>query len=254
MTPESSPARAPLPDASKPPAKPENLLVNLAFNVAIPAMLMGQLSKENRLGPVWGLLVALLFPLGYGVYDYIARRKTNALSVLGIVGVLISGIFGILKLGGIWFAVKDAALPAVIGIALLVTMRSREPLVKTLFYNDTVMDVPRIETALRARGTEEGFTALLWRCSLLIALAFFLSGGLGFALARYVLKSPGGTPEFNAELAKMHWLSVPIIMVPVMAMMMVALWRLIRGMKALTGLTTDEIFKTEPAKKPGATK
>ena len=123
-------------------------------------------------------------------------------------------------------------MPAVIGMALLVTMRSREPLVKTLFYNDTVMDVPRIEAALRARGTEEGFTALLWRS--------------------FLLKSPGGTPEFNAELAKMHWLSVPIIMVPVMAMMMVALWRLIRGMKALTGLTTDEIFKTEPVKKPAA--
>ena len=91
---------------------------------------------------------------------------------------------------------------------------------------------------------------MLWRCSLLIALAFFLSGALGFLLARYLLKSPGGTAEFNAELARMHWLSVPIIMVPVMAMMMVALWRLIRGMKILTGLTTDEIFKTEPVKKP----
>src|SRR5476651_1425302 len=112
MTPESPTARTTGPVTSRPPAKPENLLVNLAFNVAIPAVLMAQLSKENRLGPVWGLVVALLFPLGYGVYDFIARRKTNVLSVLGTVGVLISGIFGILKLGGFWFAVKDAAIPS----------------------------------------------------------------------------------------------------------------------------------------------
>jgi hypothetical protein len=249
MSPEPTRASASAPDASKPPAKPENLLVNLAFNVAIPAVLMAQLSKENRLGPVWGLVVALLFPLGYGAYDFVTRHKTNALSVLGIVGVLVSGIFGILKLGGFWFAVKDAAIPSLIGVALLVTMRSREPLVKTLFYNETVMDVPRIEAALRGRGTEGGFTALLRRCSLLIALAFFLSGGLGFGLARYLLTSPGGTPEFNTELAKMHWLSVPVIMVPVMAMMMVALWRLLRGLRTLTGLTTDEILKSESAKK-----
>ncbi|RFC51193.1 MAG: hypothetical protein DUW69_000236 [Verrucomicrobia bacterium] len=252
MAPAPLPARTPAPAPARPPAKPENLLINLAFNVAIPAVLMAQLSKENRLGPVWGLVVALLFPLGYGLYDFIARRKTNVLSVLGTVGVLVSGLFGILKLGGFWFAVKDAAIPSLIGVALLATMRSREPLIKTIFYNDTVMDVPRIEAALVERDTEGGFISLLRRCSLLIALAFFLSGGLGFVLARYLLKSPGGTPEFNAELAKMHWLSVPVIMVPVMAMMMVALWQLIRGLRALTGLTTDEIFKAEPEKKPAA--
>jgi len=252
MTPEPTPASPPAPNPSGPPAKPENLLVNLAFNVALPAVLMAQLSKENRLGPVWGLIVALLFPLGYGVYDFVVRRKTNALSVLGTVGVLISGIFGIFKLGGIWFAVKDAAIPSVIGLVLLATMRSREPLVKTIFYNDTIMDVPRIESALQARGTAVGFGALLQRCSVLIALAFFVSGGLGFLLARLLLRSPGGTPEFNAELAKMHWLSVPVIMVPVMAMMMIALWQLVRGLRALTGLTTDEIFRAEPQKKPAA--
>jgi hypothetical protein len=249
MTPDPAPASPPTPLTASPAAKPENLLVNLAFNVAIPAVLMAQLSKETRLGPVWGLVVALLFPLGYGVYDFIARRKTNALSVLGFVGVLISGIFGILKLGGFWFAVKDAAIPSLIGGALLVTMRSREPLVKTIFYNETIMDVPRINAALLARGTAAGFTALLRRCSILIALAFFVSGGLSFLLARYLLKSPGGTPEFNAELAKMHWLSLPVILVPVMVMMMVALWRLLDGLTALTGLTTDEVLKAEPKKK-----
>ena len=249
MTSEPVPGAKIAPDVAKPPAKPENLLLNLAFNVAIPAVLMAQLSKESRLGPVWGLLVALMFPLGYGAYDFVVRRKTNALSVLGIIGILVSGTFGILKLGGFWFAVKDAAIPSLIGVALLATMRTREPLVKTIFYNDTIMDVPRIESALQARGTADGFAALLRRCSILIALAFFVSGGLGFGLARYLLRSPGGTPEFNAELAKMHWLSVPVIVIPVMGMMMVALWQLIRGLHELTGLTTDEIFKSEPGKK-----
>src|SRR4029077_2609502 len=111
------------------------------------------------------------------------------------------------------------------------------------------MDVPRISERLRERGTESAFVSLLQRCSVLIALAFFISGALGFGLARYLLRSPGGTPEFNAELAKMHWLSVPIIMVPVMGMMMIALWQLIRGLKVLTGLTMDELFKSEPEKK-----
>ncbi len=225
--------------------KPENLFVNLICNVALPAIIMAQLSKENRLGPAWGLVVALAFPLSYGVYDFVARKKTNLFSVLGFVGVLLSGVLGLLKLDGRWFAVKDAAIPALIGTLLLLSMRTREPLVKTLFFNDAVMDVARVEAALRAKKAEAGFAALLRRCTVLVALAFFASGALAYFLARWLLKSPGGTPEFNAELAKMHWLSWPVIVLPSMAMLMVALWRMLHGLTQLTGLTTDDVFHSE---------
>ena len=240
---------APAVPAPNLPAKRENLLVNLACNIALPALIMGNLSTPGRLGPAWGLVVALLFPLGYGIYDFVRRRKANFISVLGIVGVLLTGSFGLLKLGGFWFAVKDAAVSSLIGVIVLISMRSKEPLVKTLFCNDTVMDLPRVEAAVRERGAEAGLAGLLRQCTMIIAAAFFVSAGLGYALARYLLRSPAGTPEFNAELGKMHWLSWPVIVVPCMALMMVALWRLLKGLQALTGLTTDEILKAEPAKK-----
>ena len=242
MNPSSSPA-APA------PAKPENVFVNLIFNVALPAILMAQLSKESRLGPAWGLVVALLFPLGYGVYDFIVRRKTNLLSILGFVGVLLSGVLGLLKLDGRWFAVKDAALPILIGLLLLASMRSKEPLIRTLFFNDAIMDVPRVEAALAARGAQAGLAALLRECTILVSLAFFLSAVLAYVLARWLLTSPGGTPEFNAQLSKMHWLSIPVITLPAMVMMMVALWRMFNRLTALTGLTLDEVMKAPEAKK-----
>ena len=54
---------------------------------------------RHWLGPKWGLIVALVFPLGYGVYDFVRRRKTNFISVLGFVSVLLSGGLGLMKLG-----------------------------------------------------------------------------------------------------------------------------------------------------------
>jgi hypothetical protein len=107
------------------------------------------------------------------------------------------------------------------------------------------MDVPRIEAALRERGTETAFMAIMRRSTVWVAAAFFLSGALNFVLARHLLRSPGGTPEFNAELAKMHWLSWPVIAVPSMAMMMFSLWQLLKGVETLTGLTADDVFRTE---------
>lgn len=238
----ADPSPAAVPPSAAPKPKPENLLVNLVCNVALPAVIMAQLSKENRLGPAWGLVVALAFPLGYGIYDFVVRKKTNLISVLGFVGVLLSGVLGLLKLDGRWFAVKDAAIPTLIGALLLISMRTREPLVKTLFFNDTIIDVARVEAALRVRAAEAQFEALLRQSTVLVALAFFASAILNYGLARWLLTSPGGTPEFNAELAKMHWLSWPVIVLPSMVMLMVALWRLLNGVSRLTGLPTDEVL------------
>ena len=72
---------------------------------------------------------------------------------------------------------------------------------------------------------------------------------LAYGLARWLLTSPGGTPEFNAQLSKMHWLSIPVITLPAMVMMMIALWRLLNKLAALTGLTIDEVLRSPPAKK-----
>jgi hypothetical protein len=43
----------------------------------------------------------------------------------------------------------------------------------------------------------------------------------------------------------MHLLSWPVIVVPSMLVMMLVFWRLISGLKQLTGLTTDELLRTE---------
>jgi hypothetical protein len=238
----------------KPPAKKENLFLNLICNIAIPTFVLMKLSGENRLGPQWGMIIALIFPLGYGVADLVRRKKTNLLSVLGIVSVLLTGTLNQMKADGFWFAVKDAAIPTVIGIAVLVSLRTKTPLVRELFYNDQIIDVARIDTALAARGEQAAFNRLLFKASLWLALAFLVSAALNFSLARYLLKSPPGTPAFNAELGRMHVLSWPVIVVPSMIVMMLMLWRLLGGLQKLTGLKMDELFHPEPEKKSPASK
>ena len=224
------------------PPKQENLWLNLAFNVIAPVLILSKMSGTHLLGPKGGLVVALAFPLAYGGWDFVKRRKANFISVLGFTSVLLSGGLGLLKADGFWFAVKDASVSSFIGLVVLGSMRSKEPLLKALFYNEALMDVPRIEAALRERGAEAAFASIMRRATVLVAAAFFVSGALGFVLARHLLRSPGGTPQFNAELAKLHWLSVPVIAVPSMAMMMVAMWQVVTGIEKLTGLTVDDVL------------
>jgi hypothetical protein len=234
-----------------PRPKPENLLFNLVCNVVLPTVILAGFSGERWLGPKWGLVIALGFPVGYGLYDFSVRRRWNFISIIGFASVLISGGFGLLKVGGFWFAVKDAAIPGVIGLAVLASMRAKAPLVNELLYNPQVIDVERVEAGLTARGTQNAFTGLLRRSTGLLSLSFFVSAALNFFLARHLIRSQPGTAAFNGELAKMHLLSWPVIVLPSMAMMMLVLWRLMHGIKALTGLELDDIFRSPPEEKTG---
>jgi hypothetical protein len=234
-----------------PRSKPENLLFNLVCNVALPTVILAGFSGEKWLGPKWGLVIALGFPVGYGLYDFAARRRWNFISIIGFASVLISGGFGLLKVGGFWFAVKDAAIPGIIGLAVLASMRAKTPLVNELLYNPQVIDVERVDAELTARDTQTKFTGLLRRATGLLSLSFFVSSVLNFFLARYLIRSQPGTAAFNGELAKMHLVSWPVIVLPSMVMMMLVLWRLLHGIKALTGLELDDIFRSPPEQKAG---
>lgn len=225
------------------PVHRENLLVNLICNIALPTVILSYLSEDRWLGPVWGLIVALAFPLGYGLYDFAKRRKTNFISIIGLVSVLLSGGFGLLKVGGFWFAVKDGAIPALIGAMVLISQRSSRPMVRELLYNEQVINVPKIDAALEERGSRPAFDGLLARASYWLAFGFLLSAVLNFSLAKYLLKSPPGTPEFNAELGRMHLLSWPVIVLPCMVIMMFTLYRLLKGIGDLTGLSSEELFR-----------
>lgn len=233
---------------SSPAPKKESLLLNLACNIAAPTIVLMKFSGENRLGPVWGLVVALVFPLSYGIYDFVARRKTNLFSIIGLCSVLLTGGLGLFKMDGIWFAVKEATIPLLFGAAVLISARTRRPLVREILYNEQVIDVAKVDAALHERGNRNEFERLLKRASVGLALSFLMSAFLNFGLARYLLTSPAGTEEFNAQLGRMNMLSWPVIVVPSMVVTMIVFWRLMNGLTRLTGIELDEIFKAAKPK------
>lgn len=235
--------------APVPPRAPrENLFLNLACTIVVPALILSKLSAPERLGPAAALVIALAFPLGYGVWDFVQRRKFNFIAGIGFASTLLTGGFGLAQVDGIWFAVKEASVPLVIGLMVMLSMKSRRPLIHQFVYNDQVIDVPKVNAALEAHGARGRFERLLARVGWLVVASFLVSATLNFALARWLLTAPAGTAEFNSQLAKMQLWSWPVIVVPSTAMMMLALFRLFAGIKRLTGLGMEEILHAQPDK------
>lgn len=232
-----------------PPAKRENLLLNIAFNIAIPSLILAKASKPELLGPVWGLVVALVFPVSYGAWDFVQRKQANFISIIGFGSVLLTGGLGLLQVNAFWFAVKEAGVPTVIGLAVWLSTYTSRPLVRQFLFNEQVMDVQKIELRLAESGNQANFRRLLATSTWWLVLSFAVSAVLNFTLARWLLQSPPGTPEFNAELGKMNALSWPVIVVPTMVITIYALWRLVAGITKLTGLKLEEMLHADAAKK-----
>ncbi|NEQ51812.1 MAG: MFS transporter [Leptolyngbya sp. SIO3F4] len=222
--------------------KKESPLLNFAINIIIPSIILMKFSGEAHLGPVKGLLVAISFPLIYGIYDFIKDKKVNFISVLGLVSILITGVIGLLQLDAHWIAVKEAAVPLIIGLAVIVSLWTPFPLVKKLLFNDKIIDVNKINHILQEKGNTLQFEKKMTTATYLLATSFLVSAILNYVLAKIIIKSPSGTEAFNEELGKMTALSFPVIAIPSTIIMILALWFLVDGVKKLTGLELKEIF------------
>lgn len=222
--------------------KKENFLLNILINIVIPTIILSKFSGEDALGVKWAIVVALLFPIAYGLNDIRRCGKFNLFSALGIFSVAMTGGMALLKLPPEYIMVKEAAIPAIFAIVTLVSLKTRYPLVKTFLYNDKIMQVDKVSAALNANGTEKDFEKALVNASYLMALSFVVSSILNFVLAKILLVSEPGTEAFNAELGKMNALSFPVIAVPATIVMMFALFYLFKKIKTLTQLDLEEIL------------
>ena len=216
--------------------KKNNQLIELLINIVIPSLVLMKLSAEQYLGTVNALLLALAFPLGWGLLDLYRNRKLNFIAILGLVSILLTGGIGLLKLDAQWLAVKEAAIPGLIGIAVLLSTRTRYPLIKTVLYTPAVIDVAKVQQHLEARGNSAAFEARLQKATYLLSATFFFSSVMNYVLAKWIVTSPAGSEAFNEELGRMTLLSYPMIAIPSMLMMMAVLYYITRGMRTLAGL------------------
>ncbi|WP_020533452.1 VC0807 family protein [Flexithrix dorotheae] len=224
-------------------------LMNLVINIIIPSVILMKFSGEDKLGPVNGLIIALAFPLVYGIYDFIKKKKVNFISVLGLVSILITGIIGLLELDAHWIAVKEAAIPFIIGLVVIGSLWTPFPLVRKLLFNEQILNVGKINQILDDNGNREKFDKKMVTATYLLSASFLVSAILNYVLAKVIIKSPSGTEAFNEELGQMTALSFPVIAVPSTIIMLLALWFLIAGIKKLTNLELKEIFNDPDAGK-----
>lgn len=231
------------------PRKPDSPLMSILLNVIIPVAILSLLSDKEKsmgpipgLGPVWALVVGLAFPIGYGIRTLIRDRKADFMSIIGIVSVTLTGVFGILKLPPEYVAIKEAAIPLILGLAIVISLWTPFPLIKKILMTPQLFDVERLKTALKEKDTEAVFEKRLVGLTWGFASSFFLSSALNYVLAKVMLQSEPGSAAYTAELGKMTGWSHVVVLIPVMIVMFFVMNKLFNTLTELTGCKLDDLL------------
>ena len=225
--------------------KKESPLVSLLVSIVIPAIILSKFSTEEYLGILPGFLVALAFPIGYAIYNLLVRKETGFIAIIGFVSIFLTGIIGVFEFPTQWLAVKEAAVPLLIGIAVIVSLKTPYPLVKKLLFNEELLDLKLINKKLIENKNVFELEKVLVKSTFMVASSFLLSAFLNFFLTKYIVVSPAGTAAFNEELGTLTAISYPAIALPSTVVMFVALYYIFKQLTQLTGLSFDEILSEQ---------
>lgn len=228
--------------------KKENSLVSILFNIVIPVIVMTKMNGTEgsfALGPKVSLAVAVSFPLIYGIVHFVRSRQVNFISVLGFVSVLLTGVFGLMELSPVVMAIKEASVPLIIAVVVFVSIKLDKNVVYSLFFNEDIVDVDRIYSALDERNSREEFDKMFRSSSYWVVVSFLLSSILNFTLARIILQSQPGTETYTEEIGKLTGLSFPIIAVPCTIILVVVMFHIFKQTTKLTDIPLEEMLKTK---------
>lgn len=233
----------------------ENPLLNIFVNVLLPIVALSQLSKSGdkswHIGPEYGMAVAVAFPFIYGVVFFFKNKKFNFYSVLGIISVLLTGFItihvwnedgSIKENADLLFAIKEAAIPLMLGAAMLYSHRTKNPLIDVFFLNPDVFDITKIEETAKEKNTYNDYLAFRLKLTWMFASSFLLSSLLNFILAMYLLKDANDKESYNLAVGKVMGYGYLVIGIPLMIIMVGCLIYLMKTISRITGLTKEEFM------------
>jgi hypothetical protein len=229
--------------------KQQNSFSHILFSILIPVIILNKGHKYG-LDAKASVVIALAFPLFFTVKSLVQEKKFDFVSLLGLFNVLISGILTLLTLGGIWFAVKEAAFPLLIGCFVLASSFTKNPFFQSLFLNPNTFDIQKVEERLNTDQKRLEFFILMKNLTRWLSLSFLLSAVLNFVLAVYIFTPLAETlsevqkqEHLNEQLSQMTLYSLGVILVPSMIFLGTLLYYSFRKINLLTGLSTEELLK-----------
>lgn len=228
----------------------DNPLWNLGFNVILPVIILkkGQ-SYFPSVSPLYILLLAVALPLFVGLWDYLAARRKNYVSILGLANTGLTGGFAIMDVEGVWFAVKEGTLPLLLGLYVLWSLKLKKNFVESFLFQPQIFNLPLIEEKAQSLGKAEVVKRITQIGTFWFSLSFFISASLNLVLGLMIFKSidtalpaEQRAQVLNDQIAEMTWMGYVVIALPLALGTGFLLWWLLKAFSKSLDLKIEELL------------
>lgn len=203
------------------------------------------------MSPTLTLAAALCLPLAYGAQDYFRRGHKNYVSLMGVINILLTGSLAMMSLKGIWFAVKEASFPLVLGCLVLGSAWSANPAAKMFFCNPHVLNMALIDEKVATLNKHTEFKNGLRQTTIWLSISFFVSAIANFVLAYHIFSdidpslSRDQTLEvLNVQIADMTWAGYGVIALPLMIFSGVLVYTFLKRLSRILDTPIDSLMKS----------
>ncbi|MBE8221698.1 MAG: hypothetical protein HAW60_03105 [Bdellovibrionales bacterium] len=231
----------------------ENPLFSLLLTIVIPSFLLEKLSGwiDYDNAALISLIVALSFPIGYGIWDYVSKKNKSWMAILGVINISLSGGFALLQLSGQWFTLKEAAFPFLIGVFVWMSSTKEKNFFQLIMINPQFLKIDLLNKKIQETGTGKKLASLFVRSNKLFAVSFFLSALLNFILAYKIFIPIQETDTnkiqniLNSQVAQMNWMGFVVIAMPLMVFSLYIFMDFFKKLKSFSGLGFKEILNVD---------
>ena len=229
---------------------PQKVWIQLIFDVVLPVLILNKLSPLlGERGALVALILAVSLPLGHGLYDFKKTRKVSPISLLGLINILLTGCFALIELQGIWFAIKEASFPALIGIFVFISSFTKKPLFSFFLQQGGIFNIDQIQNQIEMLNRQSTYKKLVKKCNLFFSLTFFISAVLNFFLAIRIFKNlPLNMSQkeradmINSQIADMTLLGYLVIALPLMVITGCIFYYALKRLSQITKLSINELL------------
>lgn len=229
-------------------------ILSVVCSILLPVLVLNKCSAEGdgwyQLGATAALIVALILPLGYGLWGLCTHRSGGIITLLGIITTLLTGLVTIYAEGGTggtlrpstpWvYAAKEGLLPLLIAVLVLLGGTGKGSLLRSIFYTEEAFHTHEVEARIAALGRRADYDAMLGLMNCLMAGTFLTSAVLSFFIALHfqlpVLQLPAAqqAEAYNYAVGSITWWSWLLISIPTFVIFLVLCYWLPRKIRTLT--------------------
>ncbi len=184
-------------------------MLRIVINYILPIVALTILSKEEYLGVIYAVIVALSLPLLYAVYTLLSKQDGFIHSALGSLMVAINGV--LLLLGGTksLFIAKEVGIPALLATALLVLIILRHPLAD--FFWNKIFKADALLQGFTERGKIKHYHRYRVSAQLVFLVSLACSALLNLILGVMLISGAPESPELVHSVGVFQGVSTPII-------------------------------------------